>query len=154
DQAKRKAKLRLDTPEGAFGAAASGTQPIVPGKLDESELYRRITSEDPLDRMPPAQGGKSLTAAGSARLHAWIEQGAPYQGHWAFIPPTRPSLPSIRNSGWCRNPIDFFVLARVEKEGLTPAPEVDRFTLLRRLSLDLIGLPPTVEEVDAFLADT
>ena len=126
----------------------------MPGKLDESELYQRITSTDPDERMPPPKSGKSLSAAEVARLKTWIEEGAEYQGHWAFLPPVRPPLPSVKNPGWCRNPIDRFILARLEAEGLAPSPEADKVTLIRRLSLDLIGLPPTIEEVDAFLADT
>jgi hypothetical protein len=153
DPKRRKAKLRLDTPEGTFGAAASGERAVVPGKLDESELYRRITSDDDAERMPPADSGKSLTPAEVATLKSWIEQGAPYRRHWAFVPPARPQVPAVREPAWCRNPIDAFILARLEREGLRPSPEADKVALLRRLSLDLIGLPPTIAEVDAFLAD-
>ena len=149
-----KGKLRLDSAQAATAPAASGSPAIVPGKLDESELYRRITSPDPDERMPPAKSGKSLSAAEIEQLKTWIEEGAEYEGHWAFIPPVRPALPPVHRDQWVRNPIDAFVLARLEKEGLTPSPEADRVTLLRRLSLDLIGLPPTIAEVDAFLADT
>ena len=103
--------------------------------------------------MPPAKASKPLTAAEIQKLKTWIEEGAEYEAHWAFIPPVRPELPSGHRDQWVRNPIDAFVLARLEKEGLSPAAEADRVTLIRRLSLDLIGLPPTIEEVDAFLAD-
>jgi mono/diheme cytochrome c family protein len=156
DPKERKAKLRLDTPEGLFGEAESGARPVVPGKIDESELYQRAIAEDPEERMPPAKSGKALTPAEVATLKAWVASGAPYRGHWAFVPPSRPDLPAVVNLAWCRNPIDRFVLARLEKgkEGLSPSPEADKVTLIRRLSLDLIGLPPSPDEVDAFLADT
>ena len=124
--------------------AASGSAAIVPGKLDESELYQRITSTDPDERMPPPKSGKTLSAAEVAKLKTWIEEGAEYQGHWAFLAPERPPLPSVKNAAWCRNPIDRFILARLEAEGLTPSPEADKVTLIRRLSLDLIGLPPSI----------
>jgi hypothetical protein len=154
DAKQRKGKLRLDNPRDATAPAASGSPAIVPGQLEESELYRRITSDDPEERMPPAKSGKSLAPAEVARLKTWIEEGAGYQGHWAFVPPTRPPVPSVKDRGWCRNPIDYFIRARLEAEGLAPAPEADKVALIRRLSLDLLGLPPTVEAVDAFLADS
>ncbi len=153
DAKQRKGKLRLDNRRDATAPAASGSPAIVPGNLDESELYQRITAEDPDQRMPPAQSGKSLSTEEIARLKAWIEEGAEYQGHWAFVPPTRPELPAVTDPGWCRNPIDFFVLATLQAQGLAPSVEADKFTLIRRLSLDLIGLPPTSQEVDAFVAD-
>jgi hypothetical protein len=153
DVAKRKGKLRLDTQEGAYGAAASGSFAVVPNKLEESELYIRITSDDPDERMPPAKTGKPLTAAEIQKLTAWIEQGAEYQRHWAFIPPVRPEIPNVQEPGRLSNPIDFFIVARLQAEGLKLSPESDRTTLIRRLSLDLRGLPPTIAEVDAFLAD-
>lgn len=153
DQTKRKAKLRLDTPEGALGKAASGEPAVVPGRPDDSELIRRVTSEDPEERMPPAKSGKPLSADEVAKLKAWIAQGASFQRHWAFVPPVRPAVPAPRDKTWVKNPIDAFVLARLEKEALKPSPEADKITLIRRLSLDLVGLPPTVAEVDAFLAD-
>lgn len=153
DAKERKGKLRLDTPEGTFGAASSGSHAVVPGKLDESELYQRLIAEDPEDRMPPARSGKSITASDIAKIKAWIEQGARYQQHWAFVPPVRPELPGVSNPSWVKTPVDAFVLARLDREGLKPSPEADKVTLLRRLSLDLIGLPPSIAEVDAFLAD-
>jgi mono/diheme cytochrome c family protein len=153
DARERKGGLRLDTPEGTFGEAESGGRAVVPGNLEESELYWRITSDDDLDRMPPPKSGKTLKAEEIGKLKAWIEQGAPYQRHWAFVAPVRPALPKVRDLPWCRNPIDRFILARLDREGLKPSPEADKVTLLRRLSLDLIGLPPTLEEIDAFLAD-
>ena len=125
----------------------------MPGKPDESELYQRIIAEDIDERMPPASTGKQLSAAEIASVKTWIEQGAQYQGHWAFIPPRRPPLPPVKNRGWCSNPIDFFILARLETEGLKPAAEADKVTLIRRLGLDVVGLPPSIEQVDAFRAD-
>jgi hypothetical protein len=152
DSARRKAKLRLDTEDGAF-ADLGGNRAIVPNDLTKSELYRRITAADEKDRMPPAKSGRHVTAHQVALIRRWIEQGAKWQKHWSFITPTRPPLPSVKNSSWPRNPIDHFVLARLEREGLAPSPEADRITLIRRVTLDLTGLPPTPAEVYAFLAD-
>ncbi|MFO0907843.1 MAG: PSD1 and planctomycete cytochrome C domain-containing protein [Isosphaeraceae bacterium] len=154
DVTERKAGLRLDTAEGTFKPAKSGGIAVVPGKLDESELYQRIITESADEVMPPPKSGKSLTPAEVARLKTWIEQGAPFRQHWAFVPPVRPALPTVANPGWIKTPVDAFVLSRLEAEGLKPSPEADRTTLIRRVSLDLIGLPPTPEEVDAFVADT
>jgi hypothetical protein len=153
DANERKAKLRLDRAVDAQKPAASGNCAIVPGKLDDSALYERVTSNDPEERMPPAKTGKSLTPAEIAKLKSWIEEGAEYEGHWAFTPPVRPALPAVKQASWCRNPIDYFIMARLEAEGLAPSPEAERLTLLRRLKLDLAGLPPSIEEADAFSAD-
>ena len=153
DAGERKGKLRLDNAKGAAAPAASGTAAIVAGKLDESELYQRITSTDPDERMPPPKTGKTLSAAEVGKLKTWIEEGAEYQGHWAFLAPERPPLPSVKNESWCRTPIDRFILARLEAEGLEPSPEADKVTLIRRLSLDVIGLPPAIPQVDAFTAE-
>lgn len=153
DPASRKAGLRLDVAESAL-AERDGRRPIVPGNSAEGELVRRVTSADPDDRMPPPETGKSLTGEQVARLRAWIDAGATWSAHWAFVPPRRPTVPGVQNASWTRNPIDSFVLARLEKVGLTPSPEADRVTLVRRLSLDLIGLPPTIAELDQALADT
>jgi len=153
DASQRKGKLRLDNLRDAQAPAASGSRAIVAGKVDESELFERIISEDPEERMPPPRTGKTLSAAEIARLKSWIEEGAHYQGHWAFQPPVRPELPNVRTPGWCRNPIDAFILAKLEGQGMSPSPEADRVTLIRRLSLDLTGLPPSLAEVDAYLAD-
>ncbi len=155
--------LRLDTRMRAFQGGDHGLS-IVPGKSAESELIRRVTAADPKLRMPP---GPALPAAEIARLKAWIDAGAswPEEGgpgagaqervdHWAFRPVMRPPLPKVRQQGWAINPIDAFVLAKLEARGLKPSPPADRVTLIRRLSLDLIGLPPTPEEVDAFVTDT
>ena len=154
DEPRRKGGLRLDTPESTFGESKTGNHAVVPGKLDESEMYQRIISEDDSEHMPPIKDGKPLTAAEVALIKAWIEQGADYRAHWAFISPTKPEPPKVRDAAWRRNAIDDFIDAKLAKESLKPSPEADRTTLLRRLSLDLIGLPPTVAEVDAFLADT
>jgi hypothetical protein len=151
---KQKGNLRLDRHEVATVAAKSGEIPIVPGKPEASELIRRVTAPDKDDsHMPPADDGKKLTTAQIDVLKRWIADGAPYTVHWAFAAPVRPNLPSVKNQAWCRNAIDAFVLAKLEAEGMYPADESDKITLLRRLHLDLIGLPPTPAEVDAFLAD-
>jgi mono/diheme cytochrome c family protein len=152
DQARRKAGLRFDTEEGAFGDLG-GRHAIVPGDLAKSELYRRITATDESERMPPVKSGRKLNARQIDLLRRWIEQGAKWQKHWAFLPPVRPPLPAVTNTAWVRNAIDSFILARLESEGLGPSPEAERTTLLRRATLDLTGLPPTPAEVDAFLAD-
>ncbi len=153
DATQRKGKLRLDSAQASRTPADSGSPAIVPGNLDESELYERVSSTDRDEQMPPAKTGKPLTAAEIQKLKTWIEEGGEYEAHWAFIPPVQPELPSVQHAPWVRNPIDRFVLARLEKESLSPSVEADRATLIRRLSLDLTGLPPTIEEVDAFLAD-
>jgi hypothetical protein len=149
DKMARKAKLRLDVREDAIKA---GT--IVPGKPEQSPLIERIFTADKRDLMPPPKSHKKLTAAQKDLLKAWVAAGAEYQAHWSFIPPTRPALPGVRNTAWVRNPIDRFILARLEKHGLTPAPEADRRTLARRAALDLTGLPPAPADVEAFVNDT
>jgi mono/diheme cytochrome c family protein len=154
DEKQRKGKLRLDTKEGAFAKLRSGGHAIVPGKPADSALVERITEDDPARIMPPAKSGKHLKPDQVALLKQWIEQGAPWTLHWAFVPPRRPPLPQVRDTSWARNPVDNFILARLEKEGLRPSPEADRTTLIRRVTLDLTGLPPTPAEVDAFLADS
>ncbi len=148
DSAARKADLRLDQREVAVEMAA-----IMPGKPDESEMIRRILSTDPGERMPPAETKKSLTKEEQQKLADWIKQGAKYQLHWSFIPPKRPELPKVKNKGWVRNPIDAFVLEKLEAAGLQPAPEADRRTLARRASLDITGLPPEPKLVEAFVND-
>ncbi|MEI6232327.1 MAG: PSD1 and planctomycete cytochrome C domain-containing protein [Planctomycetota bacterium] len=153
DEAKRKSKLRLDERDSALKPAKSGAKAIVPGKSVESELLKRITSKDDDERMPPGVG-KKLTPEQVELFKQWIDQGAEFQGHWAFQTPKRPELPETKNAAWVRNPIDNFVLARLEKEGLKPTTEASKYALLRRASLDLTGLPPTPAEVDAYLADT
>lgn len=153
DEAKRKAGFRLDKREDALKPAKSGERPIVPGNAGQSELIARITAKDEDDRMPPVATGKKLTDHQIGLLRRWIESGAEWKGHWAFAAPVRSDPPAVRDPAWPRNDIDRFVLARLEREELKPAPEADRATLVRRASLDITGLPPTVEEVDAFLGD-
>ena len=144
--------LRLDTFAGAT-ADLGGHAAIVPGKPEASELLRRILSSDPDVVMPPPEAGDPLKPREVELLRRWIAAGAGYEPHWAYVPPTRPAVPAVKQRTWPRNPVDHFVLARLEAEGLAPQPEADRATLARRLALDLTGLPPTPEEVDAFVAD-
>jgi hypothetical protein len=153
DQKKRKAGLRLYTQEGAFATLRGGAKPFVPGSPARSEVYRRISSTDAKERMPPARAARKLTPREVALIKRWIEQGARWQKHWAFLPPRRDPPPAVKDSAWLRNPVDSFILARLEREGLAPSPRADRVTLIRRVTLDLTGLPPTPEEVDAFLKD-
>jgi len=151
DPKTRKADLRLDIKESALRA----TEPvIVPGKSSDSELIVRVMSQDPDEVMPPPKSGKKLSAGQIELLTRWVDQGAHWQGHWAFQEIHRFAPPPVRDPGWTRNPIDRFVLARLEKEGLTPSPRAERTALIRRLHLDLAGLPPAPREVDAFLAGT
>src|SRR5207247_174468 len=119
----------------------------------KSELVSRISQKDPDELMPPLKSGKRLSREQIDLLRHWVEQGAPYATHWAYVKPVRPKLPAINNKTWPGNPIDYFILARLEKEGLTPSPAADRYALIRRVSLDLTGLPPTLEEVDQFVND-
>jgi hypothetical protein len=153
DPATRIAGLRLDTESGAKQARGPRT-PVVPGNPSASELLKRVAHPQLALRMPPAASGKKpLSPAEIAILRAWIEQGAKWQSHWAFSPPAQPPLPNVRDARWIRNAIDRFVLARLEREGLAPSPEADRARLLRRVTFDLTGLPPTLAELDAFAAD-
>jgi hypothetical protein len=147
DDAARKAKLRLDRREDAL-ATREGAAIIIPGDADKSELIRRITSADPEERMPPLKSDKTLSEAEIALIKDWVVQGAEWPKHWAFTPPQRPSVPPVENSAWVKNPIDHFILSRLEAEKLAPSGEAGRETLLRRLSLDLTGLLPTIEEID------
>jgi mono/diheme cytochrome c family protein len=153
DTNKRKSGLRLDEKDSAFGKAESGETAIVPGHPEQSELLRRVTSTDRDEQMPPAKDHKRLKPDQVDLLTRWIKAGAPWEPHWAFRPVKMPALPGTKNTQWPRGPIDRFILARLEKEGLAPSPEADRPALIRRVSLDLIGLPPTLEEVDAFVRD-
>ncbi|MGP0068866.1 MAG: DUF1553 domain-containing protein [Isosphaeraceae bacterium] len=153
DARNRKADLRLDTREGAFGETPSGARAVVPGNLGESELYRRITDEDESMRMPPKSLGRTLSAEEIDILKRWIAQGADWKGHWSFLPPVAAPVPTVKDPAWSRNPIDRFVLARLEAEGRAPTPEADRERLIRRVTYDMTGLPPTLPEIDAFLAD-
>src|SRR5579884_433709 len=154
DSAARKARLRLDDRDAALRGGRSEMPALVPGKPDESELVRRIfLTDDPAHAMPPPTSKKTLTPAQKETLKRWIAEGAVYQPHWSFIAPTRPPLPQVKDAAWVRNPIDAFVLAKLEEKGLKPAPEADRRTLARRVSLDLTGLPPSPQEVEEFVSD-
>jgi hypothetical protein len=144
--------LRLDTFAGAT-ADLGGHAAIVPGDPAASEVLRRITSQDPDTVMPPPESGPPLKAGEIDVLRRWIAAGAKYEPHWSYLPPQRPNVPAVQGVDWPRNDIDRFVLARLESEGLAPQPEADRAALARRLALDLTGLPPAPEEVDAFVAD-
>ncbi len=144
--------LRLDTAAGAL-QDLGGYAAIVPGRPEASEVVARIRSTDPDLLMPPPATGKPLSAADQDLLETWIREGAAYAGHWSYEVPVRPELPAVRHTAWPRHDIDYFVLSRLEREGLSPSPEADRYTLARRLALDLTGLPPTLEEVDRFVQD-
>jgi hypothetical protein len=148
DSGSRQAELRLDTHEGATEWA------ILPGDASSSEVIARITSDDPDLRMPPADSKKPrLTSKQIELLRRWIDAGAEYESHWSYIPPQRPPLPKVETVDWVRNPIDQFVLAKIEPMGIAPAAEADRVTLIRRLYFDLTGLPPSPAQVDEFLRD-
>jgi hypothetical protein len=160
DAKTKKSAYQLDTRSSALRGGESGKVAIVPGNSDKSELIRRVMLTEGAESMPA--GKNKLTADQIRLLRTWVDAGAPWPDslanesnlrHWAFLAPERPVLPTVKNEKWVRNPIDRFILARLEKEGLAPSPEADRVTLIRRLSLDLIGLPPTVKEVDDFLND-
>jgi hypothetical protein len=153
DAKLQKAGLRLDLFETATKKLKSGSRAVVPGNVKDSELIGRIFAAEPSERMPPSSAKKTLTDAEKALLKRWIEEGAEYQRHWAFVVPKRPALPAVKDKGWVRNPIDQLLLARMEKEGLKPTPEADRYTLARRLAIDLTGLPPTIEMADRFAND-
>ncbi|MFN0053471.1 MAG: PSD1 and planctomycete cytochrome C domain-containing protein [Planctomycetales bacterium] len=153
DEKERKGGLRLDTQDGALATLETGFVAIVPGQSDQSELLKRIVSTDPTEQMPPPSLGKKLTAPQIELIRRWIDEGATMRGHWAFTPPVRGQPPTVAHAEKVRNPIDQFILARLEQERLEPALEADRTTLIRRLTYDLTGLPPTPSEVDAFLAD-
>ena len=153
DPKHREAELRLDTAEGAT-ADHDGVRAIVPGDVEKSELWVRLNHTDKDEVMPPPKSHKTVTAAQKEMLRSWIQQGAKYEPHWAFAPLAPVALPKTKRNGWARNDLDRFILARLESEGLAPSAEAARETLIRRVSLDLTGLPPTLAEVDAFLGDT
>lgn len=148
DASRREADLRLDLEEAAKDYV------IVPGEPNDSELVSRIASDDPDLRMPPAGTKLSLTAEEIERIRRWVEQGAAWDQHWSFVPPKPSDVPQVDNDNWAHNAIDRFVLHRLEEEGLQPAPTACRETLIRRVTFDLTGLPPTLDELDAFLADS
>ena len=153
DDGARKAKLRFDIRSEALKPAKSGEIPIVPGLPEKSQMISRITTSDLDDRMPPTKSGKTLTPAQIDILRRWVAEGAPYAVHWAYVKPVRPPLPQVKRAHWQINAIDDFILARLEREGLKPSLTADRYTLIRRVSLDLTGLPPPPEEVDKFVKD-
>jgi len=152
DQSQRKADLRLDLKEGLLGTE-SGSAVVAKGNAAESELFSRLVSSDPDLQMPPAKSGKKITPAQIETIKQWINGGANWQKHWSFIPPRRPKIPQVKQSNWVRNPIDAFVLARLEQRGLSPSPEAEKSTLIRRISLDLTGIPATLAEQDQFYRD-
>ena len=151
DKERRLTKVRFDI-EADAKQDLGGRFAIVPGNPGRSEMIRRITAE-PARRMPPVTSGRTLSSHEIDLIQKWIEQGATWERHWSFIPPRRRPVPDIKNRAWPRNEIDFFIVKRLEQEGISPAAEADRTTLVRRVTLDLTGLPPTPAEVDAFLND-
>ncbi|MBM3740620.1 MAG: DUF1549 domain-containing protein, partial [Acidobacteria bacterium] len=153
DDQNRMAKLRFDNEGGAKADLGGGRRAIVPGDPAKSTLVQRVTHANEALRMPPSRSGPPLTERETALLRQWILEGAQWQKHWSLIPPRRPDPPRAA-AGWAKNPIDHFILTRLDREGLKPSPEADRRTLIRRVSLDLTGLPPTPAEVSDFLADT
>lgn len=154
DDSKRMSKLRLDMEAIAKGDLG-GHAAVVPGKPDASELIRRVSSSDNARRMPPAWSGAAKLKDGEIDLLTrWIAQGAAWQKHWSFIPPVRPELPAVSDTSWAKNAIDYFVMARLDREGLKPSAEAEKRTLLRRVSFDLTGLPPSLADIKAFLADS
>ncbi|MBW7893240.1 MAG: DUF1549 domain-containing protein, partial [Chitinophagaceae bacterium] len=157
DANKREADLRLDIQEEAYKALKEnpGSHAIVPGKPNQSEVYLRISSSDTSYRMPPASGNlPALSKEEIAIIKKWIEQGAQYEPHWAFVPPQKTELPQVKNKDWAKNEIDYFVLSKMEGHKLSPNKEADKERLLRRISLDITGLPPTPGMIDSFLTST
>ncbi|MBL8820473.1 MAG: PSD1 domain-containing protein [Planctomyces sp.] len=153
DEAARQADLRLDLAEAAMQKLPSGQQAIVAGDPAHSEVLNRLLSDDPEVAMPPLEFGKKPTPDEIEILKTWIAQGAEYSQHWAYIKPVQPSLPAVSDSTWVSNPIDSFVMERLDREGLKPSAPVEKLSLLRRISLDLTGLPPTLKEADEFAQD-
>lgn len=155
DNNTREAGLRLDTKEGAYHALSEnpGMYAIVPGKPEESAVYHRLVTDDETYRMPPVSSNLTLTDREINLITRWIEQGAEYKPHWAFTPPVKAEVPQDDGNGWARNEIDRFVLQRVKSEGLKPNPVAEKHHLLRRLSLDITGLPPSPAQIERFLAD-
>jgi Protein of unknown function (DUF1549)/Protein of unknown function (DUF1553)/Concanavalin A-like lectin/glucanases superfamily/Planctomycete cytochrome C len=153
DPRQRKVGLRLDTKEGAFGINNSGGYAVVAGDLKASDLIARITAEDESERMPPQSLGRSLSPDEIELLKRWIKEGAEWKPHWAFLPPVAVPLPDVKHLDWPKNPLDSFVLARLSTERVCPAPEASKERLIRRVTFDLTGLPPTLAELDAFLVD-
>ena len=152
DAKTRVAGLRLDLREALFQSQASGV-PIAPGEPERSLIYQRITHPDVTRRMPPEYSHKELSGKQIDLVRRWIKQGAVWQQHWSFVPLQRPTLPRVNDSSWAKHGMDYFVLQRLERESLGPSAAAERSRILRRVTLDLTGLPPTLEELDAFLAD-
>ena len=152
DSNKRQASLRLDTAEG-LGALHNGRQAVKGGDRGASELWRRVSATDPKILMPPPASGKKLKPEQIELLRKWIDQGGAYETHWAFVAPVSRPPPEVKNTDWARDDVDRFILATLESKGLSPSPEASKETLVRRVTLDLTGLPPTLAEVDEFLAD-
>jgi len=156
DEHDRKAKLRLDVAEGPHSpfVERDGVVTIKPGSLKDSELWYRITTDDEDDVMPPEDSHKKpLTAEEKELFKKWIQQGAKYQDFWAFVPVKKPSVPKVKNADWNELPIDAFVMRKLESKKISPKEEADKRTLVRRVTLDLTGLPPTLEEIQTFLDD-
>ena len=153
DEEHREGGLSLADRESALAELDSGARAIVPGSPEASELLSRVVESDESLRMPPPEHSAALSAQEVDLLRRWVAEGAPYARHWSLTPPQRPALPTVQATDWIQNPIDAFILARLEKAGLTPESEASRAKLIRRVSLDLTGLPPTTEELDAFLND-
>ena len=152
DENSREADLRLDTEQGIF-ADASDHQVVSPGKLEESDLYQRMMSDDESVIMPPPEAKIPLTSSEKAKIKEWIESGAKWQRLWSLVPPQKTSLPQIANRSWARNSIDFFIAAKLEANRLRPSMDASREKLLRRVYLDLVGVPPTVAQIDRFVSN-
>jgi mono/diheme cytochrome c family protein len=153
DEAKREQDMRFDIEEGLFGKTELGAEIIASGNPEESELYFRITHDDKDERMPPSDFHLKLSPEEIELIRRWIEEGAVWEGHWAFVPPTKPSLPPVSNDAWGENGIDAYILSRLDEAGLKPNQRANRATLIRRVSLDLTGLPPTREDTEGFVSD-
>ena len=159
DSHNQTSPFRLDTEEHSRANLAKAGEPprygVVPGKPEESLLFQRIATKDPHEIMPPPYAKKpTLTEEQIATVAEWIRQGAEYEPHWSFVAPVKPAVPEVKDKAWPRTPIDNFVLAKLESKGIAPSPEADKETLVRRVHMDLLGLPPTPEEIDAYVADT
>ncbi|SVE53039.1 uncharacterized protein METZ01_LOCUS505893, partial [marine metagenome] len=150
DSNKREADLRLDTRVGLFWGL-DDYKVVAPGDLETSELYYRISHDDPEERMPPEEADRHLNDSEIAVIKTWISEGAEWTQHWSLVPPERPEMPVVSSPKWISNPIDAFVLARLDKENLSPSPQADPRILARRMHFDLTGLPPSVEATEAFI---
>jgi hypothetical protein len=153
DPGARKAKMRLDRAEFAYAPHDKSGPAIIPGRADKSPLVRKVEAKNPKDRMPPPEAHKTLKPEQIALLREWVKQGAVYEEHWSFLAPKPQAVPDVKQKEWVRNAVDNFILARLEQEGLRPSPEADRRSLIRRVTYDLTGLPPSPQEVEAFAAD-